>query len=69
MFLATEGDLAADIISAQAIGLELPVLNQTEVPICGLSGVTRTCTRKGMRHSIRIQAKIMHNHAIERFRC
>lgn len=47
MFSATDSDLSAELTSAQATGLGFPILNQTEVPVCGVSGVARTCTRKG----------------------
>ncbi|KKP00490.1 hypothetical protein THAR02_07403 [Trichoderma harzianum] len=43
---ATDGDLSAEITSFQAQGLGFPVLDKIEVPVCGVPGVTRPCTRK-----------------------
>jgi hypothetical protein len=45
--IATDGDLSAEITSFQAQGLGFPVLDKIEVPVCGVPGVTRPCTRKG----------------------
>jgi hypothetical protein len=49
LLTATDFDLAVELGSGQASTLGLPILNRTEIPICGVTGFTRACTRSGMR--------------------
>jgi len=46
---ATFNDFAGEFSSDQASAFGFPALNNTEIPICGIPGVNRICTRAGMR--------------------
>ncbi|KAI3321865.1 beta-lactamase/transpeptidase-like protein [Xylariaceae sp. AK1471] len=41
----TLNDLSAELDSAQALAFGFPALNKTEIPVCGIPGVNRVCTR------------------------
>ncbi|KAH8807394.1 beta-lactamase/transpeptidase-like protein [Xylogone sp. PMI_703] len=44
----TDNDLAAEYTTQQLEALGFPTLNQSEIPTCGVAGVTPACTRKAM---------------------
>lgn len=43
----TQSDLSASLVPEQASALGFPTLNASEVPTCGVPGVTAPCSRNG----------------------
>src|SRR5690349_15956107 len=53
--IAAQTDLSASLLPAQEMALGLPALEASEVPVCGVPGLLRVCSRNGKKLSLYLQ--------------